>query len=212
MPSSGVSLSGSENGTKKIVDACLAIRERGEFPLVVVEVGFTEPLSKLFEDAERLFRGSYRKIKLVVLVKIYETNRHSRNEFPWGLQQNTLDALQNLDQAGQLGIAIEQWYQNQGLRIIGDLKIEMYWYSCNRSTKPTIPLYTFTYNGGTLQTGKFAHRLRTGEDIFLDKDYRLLLHDRHFELPVQTLEDSIQESVDLEKGKRIRDMISEAHV
>jgi hypothetical protein len=65
------------SNSSKVIDAGLTSSNvHDQFPLIAVEVGFTQPLEDLFDCAERLFRGSYKQIQLVIIVKIVETNRH----------------------------------------------------------------------------------------------------------------------------------------
>lgn len=72
-----------EDGTK-IPDAALVSDDISrQSPLAVVEVGFTETLDKLFNDAERLLRSS---CDLVILLKGFETEPHCKDEFPWGIE------------------------------------------------------------------------------------------------------------------------------
>src|SRR5467141_3469934 len=142
-----VRLRGPERGSSKVIDAGLTSSNmHDQFPLIAVEVGFTQTLEDLFDCAERLFRGTYNQIQFVIIVKIFETNRHCGDQFPWGINPHDLNTLRNMDKARALAPAIESWYDTNGLPIIGDLEVKVFWYPCDRKTRPTIPLYSFKHD------------------------------------------------------------------
>lgn len=136
---------GSEVGTRRVVDAALISDSRtSPFPLIAVEAGFTQGFENLFDSAERLFRGTYREIQLVILVKIEEKTRHQGREFPWGILHNDVDTLRDMDKAHTLAPTIVRFYEGNRLKIIGDLEVKVYWYPRDRKTRPTI--YSFKYD------------------------------------------------------------------
>ncbi|KAL1969802.1 hypothetical protein VTN77DRAFT_7311 [Rasamsonia byssochlamydoides] len=81
----GLGLAGPHRGSRKVPDGM--IKRKGEFyPVIALEVGVTETLEKLFEDAERLLRGSKGITQLVILVKITEVSTHPTDGYPWDQQ------------------------------------------------------------------------------------------------------------------------------
>ncbi|KAL1982676.1 hypothetical protein VTN96DRAFT_986 [Rasamsonia emersonii] len=211
---SEISLRDSENGTIKIVDACLMSSSlHKQFPLIAVEVGFTQPLADLFDDAERLFRGSYGKIQVVILIKIYETNRHNKNEFPWGIQAHDIDSLRTMDKAEALAPAIEQWYHDQKLALIGDLEVQVCWYHRCRKSRPTPPIYEFKRHPHLRPPlGSFVSNFKKGPGTYLDDKFRLELEGQRFTLPMKELEDGLCDSINREKNRWISGMIKDAGV
>lgn len=60
------------DGSSKVPDTALVTSTTGSYPIVAVEVGFTESLDKLYQDAEVLLRGSKGEIELVIILKVEE--------------------------------------------------------------------------------------------------------------------------------------------
>ena len=184
-----------------------------QFPLIAVEVGFTQTLEDLFDCAERLFRGTYNQIQFVIIVKIFETNRHCGDQFPWGINPHDLNTLRNMDKARALAPAIESWYDTNGLPIIGDLEVKVFWYPCGRKTRPTIPLYSFKHDPQRAFTlGAFSQIFKKGQGTLLNQEFKLVLKGQTFSLPLGELENGLSESINKEKKARISKMIVKADI
>lgn len=102
------------NGGTKVPDAGLVSHDiKQKYPLIVVEVGFTGTLDKLFENAARFISGSNNRIDVVVLIKVYETNSHVKSEFPWDISPHYLADLRKMDEVGTLAEEILSYYDKK---------------------------------------------------------------------------------------------------
>lgn len=137
-----VKLNDDDSIGRKIVDAAL-IRANGS-PIIAVEVGFTQTLDSLFEEAERILNGCRDVVEVVILIKVYEDRRHTSDEFPWGIPHNDRKSLQSLSDQNTLIPTIRDFYEEKGLPLLGDLRVDVHWY--NRAGKHA-PWFLCTHSG-----------------------------------------------------------------
>lgn len=164
---------------------------------MAVEVGFTEPLNKLYEDAERLIQGSNGAIEAVILVDLTERNEHWGHDYhPWGQDPQILRSKTS----NELSSIIEAWFTTQGLQLIGDLDGQVFFYPKQRKTRPRIPLHTFSYNPHT-------HQISNPNQGATPK---VTIKSQKFNLPVRKLEDAVKQGILFEKNRRIIRMIKKA--
>lgn len=178
-----------EDGTK-IPDAALVsnnISRRS--PLAAVEVGYTETLDKLFNDAERLLRGS---CNLVIILKVFETESHRKDEFPWGIEPSTIKNLQKLHHENKLAPSILKFYDVNKLPLLGTLNVHVYLYPKGLRTRPTRPSYRL----GQVGPKKLWVRIKG----------------QLFSLPIEALEDALENAACVEKNRRVYKLIQKACV
>lgn len=191
-----------KNGTK-VPDAALVSHDiKRRYPLVVVEIGFSETLDKLFDDATRLISGSSGKIDAVILVKVFEANRHLKDEFPWGIEQHDIASLRELDESDSLAHQILFYYETRKLKLIGDLNAEIYWYPKTRKSKPTKPIYAFRNDPQNTPNGSFT----------TSKHFGIEIGGNSFDLPVAELEREFSHGIAKERNGRISKLIQKAGV
>ena len=178
-----------EDGTK-IPDAALVSDDISrQSPLAAVEVGFTETLDKLFNDAERLLRSS---CDLVILLKVFETEPHRKDEFPWGIEPSTVANLRKLHHQKKLAPAILDYYDANGLPLLGNLDVHLYICPKGQKRRPTKPSYRLK------QTGI--------------KQLRVRIQGRLFNLPIESLEDALEKATRVERNRRIYKLIRKASI
>lgn len=130
------------DGSLKVPDAALVTNTFGSYPIVAVEVGFTETLDKLYEDAEVLLGGSKGRIELVIILKVKEDDhQHLGRAYPWGKTKGRLQVMTHEN----LVSTIEDYCVVNQVKTVGDLTVDTYLYSNNRKTRPRKPVYTFAY-------------------------------------------------------------------
>ncbi|KAL1965175.1 hypothetical protein VTN77DRAFT_5929 [Rasamsonia byssochlamydoides] len=118
-------LSGPYQGSAKQPDEGLRKME-SDFPLIAVEVGASERLSKLFDDAKRWLQGSLGATKLVILVDVKEQKPKdppvaapSNN---WALTAAQILSLSKL----QLAQHIVEWGEENGSPLVGRVRVQLY--------------------------------------------------------------------------------------
>lgn len=152
-------------------------------PLACVEVGFTETLEKLFNHAERLLQSS---CDLVILIKVFEKDTHRADEFPWGINPAN---LQSLNHDGRLAPAILNFYDAKNLLLLGTMDVHIY--LCRKARPaPKSPSYRLGQSGA--------------------KQLRVRLEGKLFSLPIEALEDALEEATRVEKKRRVYKLIKKA--
>lgn len=184
---------------------------------MAVEIGWSETLEKLFVDAERLINGTRKGIDVVILLKIYEKNPHTENEFPWGINPHDLHTLRRMNNKNQLAPMITKWFRDNDLALLGHIDVDLYWYPCTRKTRPSRPLYRFecpdiTQSPPAQRTGNFSTTLKTGKGTFLNRDMTANIEGQSFELPAKELEESIWKGARQEEKKRVFGLIEKAGI
>lgn len=200
---------------QKIPDAVLFSHNIArKYPIIAVEVGWTEPVEKLFEDAERLIYGTRQGIDIVILLKVFEKERHARDEFPWGIHPYDITSLRAMNDANQLAPTILAWYKNNNLALLGQLDVHLYWYPRTRTTRPTIPRYRFHYSISepSEPNGMFTGTLNTAGSTSLSNNWQAEIGGRSFELPVKALEQALQNGANAEQNERVYSMIKKAGI
>ena len=201
---------------RKVPDTVLLSQDIArKHPIVAVEIGWTEPVEKLFEDAERLIRGTKQGINIIILLKVSEKNRHTRNEFPWGIHPHDITRLKELNDANQLAPTILDWYKNNNFALLGQLYVDLYWYPRTRKTRPTKPIYHFHYSTSDPPepNGAFTQPFNTArKTLFLTKEWKAKIEGKSFELPTNALEQALRNGAILEQNKRVYDIIEGAGI
>lgn len=200
---------------RKVPDTVLVSQDiRRKHPIIAVEIGWTEPVEKLFEDAERLIRGTKQGIDIVILLKVSEKNRHTRNEFPWGIYPHEIMRLKELHDDNKLAPTILDWYKNKNFALLGQLYVDLYWYPRTRKMRPTNPIYHFYYSifDPSEPNGAFTQPFNTARKTFPTKEWKAKIEGKSFELPMNALEEALRNGAILEQNKRIYDIIEKAGV
>lgn len=203
------------NDGRKVPDTVLLSQAIGrKYPIVAVEIGWTESLEKLFEDAERLIHGTKQAIDIVILLRISEENRHTREEFPWGIYPHDIARLQELNDADQLAPVILEWYKSNNFALLGQLRVDIYWYPRTKKTRPTNPIYSFHHSisNSSEPNGAFTQPFNTGKTTFLTKYWKAKIEGRCFDLPLNALEQALRNGAILEQNKRVYDIIEKAGI
>lgn len=121
----GYELGGRFTGSVKQADASLK-KARGEWPVVVLEVGISETTQKLYIDAERWLEGSNSHTKLVVLVDVRETGKRNTSSDNWELCENDFQEMNHR----RLFQYIFEWYQSREINLFGLFTLCVHlWYS-----------------------------------------------------------------------------------
>lgn len=140
--------------SSKVPDAVLMANTLGDYPLVALEVGFTESLEELYVDAERLLQGSNGAIELVILIKVSEKDRHVQNEHPWGASPESLKKLGR----NEIARLIDAYFVSNGLNVVGEMDVKVFLYGKHQKTRPRYPVHSFTYDPQTGQASGSATR------------------------------------------------------
>ena len=91
---------------------------------MVLEVAVSDTTDKLHEDAQRWLNTGI--TKLVILVDIKETGKRDCSNDKWGISEADFRQTGN----NALSERILQWYQSQGIRLVGSLDLSVHlWYS-----------------------------------------------------------------------------------
>lgn len=191
-----------KNNTK-VLDAALVSHDiKWRYPLVVVEIGFTETLDRLFNDATWPISGSSGKIDVVILIKVFEANRHLKDEFLWGIEQHNIASLWELDESDSLAPQILSYYETWKLKVISDLNVEIYWYPKTRKSKPTKPIYVFWNDPQNTPNGSFM----------MSKHFGIEIKSNSFDLLVAELEHKFSHGIAKEHNGWISKLIQKAGV
>lgn len=184
------------DGSSKVPDAALVTSPRGLYPIVAVEVGFSEPLEKLYHDAEVLLKGSRDWIELVIILKIYESGHYQRpsNVYPWDETVERLEAMSD----EELASTIETYFVSNQLRIVGDLTVDVLLYPKSRKTRPRKPVYTF------------VHPRQSSDQALAPRPPMVSIQGQKFRFPVRKVNLAIERGVAREEARRILDGIREA--
>ncbi|KKA24588.1 hypothetical protein T310_1376 [Rasamsonia emersonii CBS 393.64] len=178
---------------KKVPDVLLKKRQT-RYPVIAVEVGVSEPLTKLFEDAERIFSGS-RNTDLVILINIEEHGTRT-NGSPWGLTDEDIRGMQDAD---CLADKILKWHQDHSCPLVGSFTAEIYFYwkdvGHHHQHRPTQPLWTYRFTlDGPVQEGRFT--TTTSFSRYLTEDgFRFRFHGKEFPLPLKRMEEELKASL-----------------
>ncbi|EED14672.1 hypothetical protein TSTA_041500 [Talaromyces stipitatus ATCC 10500] len=93
---------------------------------VVLEVGISEPTSKLYQDAKRWLKGSNRQTKLVILVDVQEKPRWKTSSNNWSLSEIDFQQINH----DKLSDHIFQWYRSKQILLHGSFNLSVHlWYS-----------------------------------------------------------------------------------
>src|SRR5438034_984010 len=103
----------------KCPDAVLGNSELDE-PIIALEVGFSEPLEELFNDARRLLQGSKGRIQIVILIKIFENGRGKPMGPPWGLSEQELREKLADNSLKHIVDIVVDWHRNNNTPLIGE--------------------------------------------------------------------------------------------
>ncbi|KAH8697893.1 hypothetical protein BGW36DRAFT_397510 [Talaromyces proteolyticus] len=113
------------SGSTKQADASF-MKSGSKWPVVILEVGISEPTNKLFENARRWLEGSDSKIKLVILVDVQETEKRNTLHDKWDLSETDFQETSH----DRLSDKILQWYRSKEIRLVGSFKLSVHlWYS-----------------------------------------------------------------------------------
>jgi hypothetical protein len=194
-------LYGAESADTKVPDAALG-NSKLVRPIIALEIGLTEPLEELFNDARRLLQGSRGHTQAVILIKIYEEGRGRPVGPPWGLDKQKLSEMLGYDSLTQIVIG---WHREKNTPLIGELTAHLYLWSSERKHPPPHPLWTFKCGLNTPeQDGAFATNLR---NPLLNKDNHLKILGGVFSLPIKKLEQALRLAIGREEKMRAMKII-----
>jgi hypothetical protein len=179
-------------------------------PVIAVEVGLTESLEELFNDARRLLEGSDRQTQLIILVKLYESGRTSNPDGrPWGIDPTELRGrMAKRSFARLFAKELINWYQEKNIRLVGDFTADMYFWAKERIHQPPKPIWHFEFGRNiSEQSGKFSSNLQKS---LLDREKNLKILGGTFPLPIKKLEDTLRTAIAKEELKRACHIITKA--
>ncbi|KAL5358865.1 hypothetical protein BJX96DRAFT_173828 [Aspergillus floccosus] len=182
----------------KIPDVCLHHND-SDFPIIMVEVGFSESLTEMFDSARELFYISNGVTQVVVLVKIYEEGRGKLQGHPWGLTETE---VQTKIAEGTLVKTILDWHEQNNINVVGNLQLHMYFWDAGRKHPPAKPIWEFEIGPSTLGSSEGICR-RNMRNSLLDRDFRLNILGGSFPLPIERLRKAFEDSVHGEMRDRV---------
>ncbi|KAL4894174.1 hypothetical protein BDV59DRAFT_175950 [Aspergillus ambiguus] len=183
---------------RKTPDAALR-HEEETYPIIAVEVGFTDTLDEMFDAARELFRHSHGVTQVVILLKIYEVGRVQLKGGPWGLTETEIRA-KAADRS--LPQAVVNWHKENNINVVGDLKVCLYVWGPERKHPPPNPIWEFKTGPsiGSSNEGLFRQNMR---NPFLDHDFRLKILGGSFPLPVERIREGLKKAINAEMVTRV---------
>lgn len=184
------------DGSSRVPDTALVTSTFGSYPIVVVEVGFTEPLDKLYQDAEALLWGSKGRVELVVILKVREDDhQHLGSVYPWGKTKERLQAMTHENLLSK----IEDYCVVNKVKTVGDLTIDAYLYPKNRKTRPRKPVYTFAYADQS-----------SSPQAQSEKPPMVSIKGQEFRFPVKKIKEAVERGVARQKSYMVLNALGDA--
>jgi hypothetical protein len=188
-------------GSKKYPDAHL-IDLSITYPLVVLEVGFSQSLESLFKVAEAYFHGCDNAVQLVILVKIHQDRAATpvAADYPWGLSDDVVKM-----KPSAVIEPVVSWYRQRNRPLVRPMTASVYLYSREMSTRPRRPIWTYKFADEPLHERVKTKYITRGS--FLSEDLNLKILGVEMPFPWSRLEKRLHEAIRTQEKLRALQLV-----
>jgi hypothetical protein len=193
-----------DSATRKYPDAHLVNLET-TYPLIAMEVGFTETLDDLFDDAEKYLHGCEGKVQLVIIMKIHQDRATEPRveDYPWGLG----DEAARSKPSALVGPVVD-WYRRHEKPLVRPMTAFVYLYSYDMTRRPRRPIWTYNFAvGQPLHEGVKTKCLNRG--LFLGRDLDLKILGTEIPFPWSRLERKLHEAIQTQERLRALRLVND---